>query len=159
MAEPSIQLILTLLDQAYQQPTWHGPNLRGALRGLTPAQALWRPAAGGHCIWEYALHCAYWKFMAVGHLKGDLSRGEFPRKPANFPSAPENPSIRAWKEDLAFLHQVHLELRQAVSVLNPQDLNRKSGRRTLAEYVFGAANHDIYHAGQIRLLRRMQEDT
>jgi hypothetical protein len=159
MAESRIQLILTLLDQAYEQPTWHGSNLCNSLRGLTPAQALWRPAEGRHCIWEYALHCAYWKFMARRHLEGDLRRGNFPRKPANFPAVPQKPTARTWKEDLAFLHGVHMELRQAVSALKPQDLKRKSGRWTLAEHAFGAANHDIYHAGQIRLLRRMQEAT
>lgn len=158
MAESSIQLLLTLLDQAYEQPTWHGPNLRNALRGVSPVQALWRPAQGRHCIWEYALHCAYWKFMALRHLKGDLSRGNFPRKPANFPSVPQKSSAQAWKEDLALLHQVHCEMRLAVGTLTPQDLGRRSGRWTLAEHVFGAANHDIYHAGQIRLLRRMQEN-
>jgi hypothetical protein len=158
MTVSNVQLLLMLLDQAYEQPTWHGPNLRNSLRGLTPAQALWRPAEGRHCIWEYALHCAYWKFMALRHLKGNLSRGNFPRKPANFPSVPEKSSTSAWKEDLAFLHEIHLELRQAVSALKPQDLNQKSGRWTLAEHAFGAANHDIYHAGQIRLLRRMQEN-
>lgn len=127
MAQSNVQLLLTLLDQAYEQPTWHGPNLRNSLRGLTPTQALWRPAEGRHYIWEYALHCAYWKFMAMRHLKGDLSRGNFPRKPTNFPSVPEKPSARAWKEDLAFLHAIHLELRQAVSALKPPGLKPKIG--------------------------------
>lgn len=130
MAESSVQLLLTLLYQAYEQPTWHGPNLRNSLRGLTPAQALWRPAEGRHCIWEHALHCAYWKFMAQSHLEGDLSRGNFPRKPANFPAVPTKPTAGAWKEDLALLHEVHLELRQALCALSPRTWgeNRVAGR-------------------------------
>ena len=98
--EAQIAFLLQLIDQAYDQPTWHGPNLTGALKGVKPEEALWRPAEDRHNIWEYALHCAYWKHMATRHLRGDLSRGNFPRKPANFPALPENPTATAWKADL-----------------------------------------------------------
>ena len=30
-----IQLLLRMLDEAYSTKTWHGPNLKGSLRGLT----------------------------------------------------------------------------------------------------------------------------
>lgn len=156
MAEPSIQLILTLLDQAYNKPTWHGSNLRSSLRGVGVREALWRPQPQRHCIWEYGLHCAYWKYLATGALLRERERGSFPRRPSNFPAIPNKPTARAWKVDLALLHQAHLELRRAVAALEPADLEQKWGRWTLAEHAFGAANHDLYHAGQIRLLRRMQ---
>lgn len=156
MTNPDIQVafLLQLIDQAYDHPTWHGPNLLGALKGVKPEEALWRPASGRHNIWEYTLHCAYWKHMVTRHLRGDLSRGNFPRKPANFPALPE-PSPKAWKADLELLQHYHLRLREAVQSLRPDQLDHQSGRWTLAEYAFGAANHDIYHAGQIRLLRRL----
>ena len=35
----SPQLILTLLDQAYEKSAWHGPNLKQSIRGVTAAQA------------------------------------------------------------------------------------------------------------------------
>lgn len=156
MSSPGLQLTLTLLDQAYDQPTWHGSNLRSALRGVGVMQTLWRPQPERRCIWEFALHCAYWKYLASRALCGERDRGSFPRKPANFPAIPQMPTAKAWKEDLVLLHQAHLELRRAVGALRPQDLKQKSGRWTLAEHAFGVANHDLYHAGQIRLLRRMQ---
>lgn len=158
MPNSRIQMLLTLIDQAYDQATWHGPNLRNSLRGVSVNQALWRPQPKRHNIWELALHCAYWKYMATRALGGDTIRGGFPRKPANFPAIPTTPTAKAWKEDLEFLERCHLELRQAVAELEPARLDTKSGRWTLAEHAFGAANHDIYHAGQIRLLRRMQEN-
>jgi hypothetical protein len=159
MAEPSIQLILTLLDQAYNKPTWlgyshseyalrappDGSNLRSSLRGVGVREALWRPQPQRHCIWEYALHCAYWKYLATGALLRERERGSFPRRPANFPAIPDKPTARAWKEDLVLLHQAHLELRRAVDALEPADLEQKWGRWTLAEHAFGAANHDLYH--------------
>jgi len=51
-----------MLDDCYQRKAWHGPNLRGSLRGVTDADALWRPAKGRHNIAELAIHCAYWKY-------------------------------------------------------------------------------------------------
>lgn len=156
---PRIGLLLSLLEQAYNQPTWHGPNLRNALQGVKLQQALWRPAENRHCIWEYALHCAYWKYMATRHISGDLTRGNFPRKPANFPAIPENPTAKAWREDLEFLDSYHRDLLSAVRSLEPGQLDQRSGKWCIEEHILGAANHDIYHAGQIRLLRRMQEDS
>ena len=32
-------LVLTLLDEAYEKRTWHGPNLKQAIRGVTAKQA------------------------------------------------------------------------------------------------------------------------
>ena len=74
-----IELLLRLLDQAYNRQAWHGTNLRGALRGLSCEQALWRPARGRHNIWEIVLHAAYWKFCVRRHLTGQRDE-RFPRK-------------------------------------------------------------------------------
>ena len=55
MRDP-IRLLVALLDEAYDRKSWHGPNLRGSLRGITAAQASWRPGKGRHNIWELAVH-------------------------------------------------------------------------------------------------------
>lgn len=75
---PEIRLLLALLDEGFDRAAWHGPNLRGALRGLTAAHAAQRPAPGRHCIWEIALHCAYWKYAVCRRLTGEGARGSFP---------------------------------------------------------------------------------
>ncbi|HEY0351427.1 MAG TPA: DinB family protein, partial [Gemmatimonadales bacterium] len=66
----AIDLLLEMLDQAYNQKGWHGTTLRGALRGLTPKDALWRPAPRRHNIWELTLHAAYWKYAVRRRLAG-----------------------------------------------------------------------------------------
>ena len=55
-------LVLALLDEAFSKKTWHGPNLRQAIKGVTAKQAAWRPAPRRHNIWEETLHAAYWKY-------------------------------------------------------------------------------------------------
>jgi hypothetical protein len=140
-------LLLAWLDEAYDKKSWHGPNLRGSLRGVTAKQALWRPAPGAHNIWEYAVHAAYWKYVVRRKLTGE-KRGSFPLRGSNFFLREQYASEADWKKDLALLAAQHQELRRAVSTLparTPQQMH----------LIRGAAAHDLYHAGQIRLLRRL----
>ncbi|MBK8267294.1 MAG: hypothetical protein IPK83_02925, partial [Planctomycetes bacterium] len=59
-----IQLLLALLDDAFNGKAWHGPNLRGILRGVSPADTTRRPLNEKHSIADLAVHCAYWKYAA-----------------------------------------------------------------------------------------------
>jgi hypothetical protein len=140
--------LLTILDEAYDKRSWHGPNLRGALRGVTAKQAAWRPAEGAHNIWEYALHAAYWKYVVMRKIVR-AKRGSFALKGSNFFPRPIELSETAWKQDLKILEVTHQDLRGAVAHLNPAAPER------LLHMIRGAAAHDLYHAGQIRLLRRL----
>jgi hypothetical protein len=54
--QPEIRMLADNLDEAFDRKSWHGPNLRNSIRGLTAAQATWRPAPGRHNIWELTLH-------------------------------------------------------------------------------------------------------
>lgn len=154
---PEIRLLLTLLDEGFDRKAWHGPNLLGSLRGLSADQALWRPAPGRHSIWELAIHCAYWKNVVRRRIDPEAD-GRFPRGPANWPALPA-PADAAWKADLALLREEHRRLRAAVAALRPADLHRPApGRkRPRINHIHGIAMHDVYHAGQVRLLRRLIE--
>ncbi len=152
---PDLAILLDSLDRAYDTRSWHGPGLRGLIRGLTPRQALWRPAAGRHSIWELVLHTAYWKYAVTRRLTG-ASVGSFPRKPSNWPGAPAKPDASRWKEDVALLEDEHRRLRSIVAALHRRRLSQRIGRTwTVAQTIEGVAAHDLYHAGQIGLIKRM----
>jgi hypothetical protein len=146
-------LIMKLLAEGYVQPAWHGPNLRQALKGVTAKQAAWRPAPGRHNIWELALHAAYWKYAVRRKLEGG-KRGSFALKGSNFFARPEKRKSKeaAWRADLALLEKEHRALEQRVR----RCLRTKPSGKILRS-LYGVAFHDIYHAGQIRLLRRLME--
>jgi hypothetical protein len=147
-------LILTLLDEAYEKRTWHGPNLKQSIRGVTAKQAAWRPAPGRHNIWEVTLHAAYWKYAVRRRIEGG-KRGSFALKGSNFFARPEKGKLSegAWRADKALLEREHRALREAVAKVlrTPRGRNQKARRQ-----LYGVAFHDIYHAGQIRLLRRLR---
>jgi len=101
-------LVLALLDEAYSRKTWHGPNLRQSLKGVSAKQAAWRPAPGRHNIWELALHSAYWKYAVRRRIEGG-KRGSFALKGSNFFARPEKGKAieSAWRADLALLEREH----------------------------------------------------
>ena len=153
-----ISLLLRILDQGYNRPAWHGPNLKQSLRGVTAKVAAWRPAAARtsgaerHNIWEEALHATYWKYVVRRRLLGK-KRGSFALKGSNWFRRPEELSEKAWKSDLALLDAEHQNLRGVMEQYLLSNVSPKAERM-----LYGAAFHDVYHAGQIRLLRRLQED-
>lgn len=139
--------LVVFLDEAYDRKSWHGPNLRSALKGVSAEEAAWRVEPGAHNIWELALHAAYWKYVVRRRLTG-VKRGSFPIEGSNFFERPVEATEPHWKKDLAILAQEHKQLREVVSALK-----RLSERQE--HLIRGAAAHDLYHAGQIRLLRRL----
>ena len=155
---PAVAQLVALLDEAFERPSWHGPNLRGALRGLRAAGAVWRPAPERHCAWEIAVHAAYWKYAAWRRLTGE-KRGSFARAGSNWFSPAAQLREARWREDQALLQTCHERLRAAVAKLSDGDLLRRSpgGRETIGRLVRGVAAHDLYHAGQIQLLKRLMQ--
>jgi hypothetical protein len=158
-----VAMLLGLLDEAFERKAWHGPNLRGAIRGVTATQAAWRRAPGTHNIWELVLHAAYWKYAVRRRLTGE-KRSSFDLKGSNwFPSprrgrgSPET-AEGAWRSDVARLVEQHRQLRAVVARLKDADLPKRSkgSRNSNLVLVRGIAAHDLYHAGQIQLLKRLQ---
>jgi hypothetical protein len=145
------QLILTLLGEAYEKRTWHGPNLKQSIRGVTAKQAAWRPGPGRHNIWELTVHAAYWKYAVRRRIEGG-KRGSFVLKGSNFFARPEDGKLSeaAWRADKNLLEREHRALRESIARV----LRTPRGTKLLRQ-LYGVTFHDIYHAGQIRLLRRL----
>src|SRR5207302_1373011 len=116
-----IELCLRLLDEGFDTKSWHGPNLRGSIRGLDLATAAHRPATGRHNIWEVVLHAAYWKYIVRRRLLGE-KRGSFPLKGSNWFVRPVELSEAAWRADVALLEETHRSLRAAVAGFDPAAL-------------------------------------
>ncbi|MCA1581336.1 MAG: DinB family protein [Acidobacteria bacterium] len=150
----SVALLLPLIDEAYDRRAWHGPNLRGSLRGLSAADAAWRPRPGRHNIRELVVHAAYWKYAVRRRLTG-ARRGSFRLEGSNWIERPG--SEASWKEDLDLLGDEHRLLREVISALPESRFagRASAGEHSAARLIRGIAAHDLYHAGQIRLVRAL----
>src|SRR5205814_5005413 len=113
-ASPRAELrsMIALIDEAFDGRAWHGPTLRRAVSGVTPAQAAWRPAPGRHNIWELAVHAAYWKHEVRRRLTGG-PREVFPLKGRNWFAADGG----SWRDAVRMLVDEHRSLRAAIRAL------------------------------------------
>ena len=155
LTQDEVDLLLAGLDEAFDRKSWHGPNLRGSIRGLDAAAASSRPGPGRHNIWELAVHAAYWKYAVWSRITG-AKRGSFALPGSNWierPAAGCEPDAGAWRADVALLAAEHRKLRAAVASLAGAPL---ADRDQMLRLVRGVAAHDLYHAGQIQLLKRLQ---
>lgn len=146
------KLLLEVIDAAYTRNGWHGPTLRGALRGLEAAVVLWRPAPDRHNIWELAVHAAYWKYVVRRRLTG-AKKNSFALSGSNWITSPETLDRAGLRAVNSLLDSEHTALRSAISALPTLP---ERGR--LRQMLYGIAAHDLYHTGQIQLIKRLHQD-
>ncbi|MGB2867685.1 MAG: DinB family protein [Bacteroidota bacterium] len=151
----SITLLLDIIDESFEKKAWHGPNLRGSIRGLTAKEAAYRPSGKRHNIWEIVVHCAYWKYIVRRRILGE-KRGSFALKGNNWFMRPEEPDEEEWGNDVFLLENEHRAMREAIADLSDADLrNIPTGSKVSNRAIItGIASHDVYHAGQIQLLKK-----
>jgi DinB superfamily len=147
-------LILMQLDQAFRRKSWHGTNLLGSIRGIDVETASWRPAPGRHNIWELIVHAAYWKYSVYRRLANEPAI-RFPVKGSNWFERPAGTELKA---DIDLLKDYHKKLIESVSTLPSSKLTKipKGSKTTYLDLAIGAAAHDLYHAGQIQLIKRLR---
>jgi hypothetical protein len=155
--ESPIATLLDIIDRSFDRQSWHGPNLRGSIRGLKHVQALWRPHPERHNIWEQVLHAAYWKYTVRRRILGE-KRGSFALVGSNW-FTPVETTAAAWRCDVQLLVETHQTLRAAIAAVPAYRLHKRlpGAKVTYFFLISGVAAHDIYHAGQIQLLKRLQQ--
>jgi uncharacterized damage-inducible protein DinB len=144
------------LRRAFRGDAWHGDSVFEILDGVTAAQAAAHPIKNAHSIWELVLHIAAWDGAVLRRLGGDaveLSDAQ------NFPSVTDA-SEAAWRKALAEVRRVHEKLIAAVAALPDSWLDQIVPGKKGAHYTFyymlhGVVQHELYHAGQIALLKKV----
>src|SRR5215831_5709286 len=137
-ADGALMSMVVMLDEAFERRAWHGPTLRGSLRGVTASEAAWRPDHQRHNIWEVTVHAAYWKQIVRRRITGERRRS-FPFAGSNwFPRPDSDGPERSWEEDIQLLVDEHRLLREAVLALPAGALQtRVHGRDTAAFTIRG----------------------
>lgn len=147
-----IERIEDQLKRAFEGGAWHGPGVLDLLNNVTAKQAAARPIPTAHTIWEIVLHIAAWEAACRRRLEGDqaqLSAEE------DWPSVSEA-SDAAWQIARTALIEGHLRLRKAIARVDESRLNDPILPNMSSVYVtlHGAVQHDLYHAGQIAILKK-----
>jgi uncharacterized damage-inducible protein DinB len=149
-----IDRILDQLKRAFEGQAWHGPSIKESLNGVTASQAHARPLANAHSIWQLVHHIAVWEDVGRRRLEGDPA--EVPISSAeDWPTA-EDVSEAAWEESKAALERGHQALVEAISRVPESRLDEPiiEGKSTVYVTLHGVIQHDLYHAGQIAILKK-----
>lgn len=149
-----IDRIVDQLKRAFEGNAWHGPSVREVLAGVTAEQAHARPLANAHSIWELVRHIAVWEDVGRRRAEGDRAQIEI-SSPADWPP-PEDSSEAAWESAKLALERGHQALVETVKGVAESRLNEPvaEGMSTLYVTLHGVIQHDLYHAGQIAILKK-----
>ena len=140
------------LKRSFEGGAWHGPSLMEALQGVTAAKAAAKPLSAAHSIWEIVFHVTAWEDAVRRRLGGE---------PVELTPAEDWPAVRetgdaAWTKTLAALRAGHDALRRSVARLSDARLKEEVPGMDYSHYhlVHGVIQHDLYHAGQIAILKK-----
>jgi uncharacterized damage-inducible protein DinB len=141
------------LRRAFDGSAWHGPSVLELLEGIDAATAAGKPIPDVHSIWELLLHIAVWDDVGMVRLSGKKHQ---PTGTANFPLVPTKPTEAAWRKAIADVKRTHEKLVKTVAVLPESRLrDRVPGKRyDFYHMLHGIAQHELYHAGQIAILKK-----
>ena len=141
------------LEKALEGEAWHGPSVLEVLEGVSAEQAAARPIAGAHSIWELVLHLCGTYGLVLRRLSGD---GRQMTESEDWPSLPA-PTAENWSHSIGALKQLNEELRQAVRNFPVERLDQPlvpEASYTAYTQFIGVTQHNLYHAGQIALLKK-----
>jgi uncharacterized damage-inducible protein DinB len=144
------------LKRAQEGQAWHGPSLSELLDGVTAEQAAARPIPNAHSIWELVNHIIAWEQIARRRLEGE-GQLEIPDE-INFPPVTDT-SESAWQTSLESLEDSHRSLREGIKKIDDSMLDEIPPGTSYSIYVLlhGVIQHDLYHAGQIALLKKAMQ--
>lgn len=148
-----VHRIAKQLQRTFQGRSFHGPAVDEALEGVTAKIAAARSPAGAHSIWQIVRHITFWQDTACRWLKGDTRRPE----PDEDWETIKDKSEAAWQHALAALRHSNAQLRDEVMTLDEARLEQPLFEGMTKVYValHGIIQHNIYHAGQISLLKKI----
>ena len=143
------------LRRSFHGQAWHGPAVLEPLADISAERAASRPLPNAHSIWELVLHISAWENVALRWLVGEIA--ELPHLAAedDWPPVRET-SASAWKQAADELAARHDRLVEFAARLSKRQLSEKVAGREYSLYflLHGLAQHNLYHAGQIALLKK-----
>ncbi len=150
-----IDRISEQLKCSFHKGAWHGPSLLEALDNVTAKQAVKRPIPNAHNIWELVLHAAVW-IKAIDKTIAAMEYTQVTTE-ANWPEISDT-SESSWDEAVDSLKKSHKKFEKHVLTLKDAALEKIPANTNSSIYrlIYGVIQHNIYHAGQIALLKKQQ---
>lgn len=152
------ELIADQLRRAFDGDAWHGDSVLEILQGVNAKTAAAHPVAGAHSIWELVLHITAWDEAVRKRMFSDVLVEVDDAD--NFPKVVDA-SEAEWMKVVAQAKQTHEELVAAVVEFPESRLSETIPGKDhdFSNMLLGAVEHELYHAGQIALLKKASKQS
>ena len=146
-----VEILADQIGRAFRGESWHGPSVLEVLEGVSAEDAAAHPIAGAHSIWEILLHMTAGYRLVLRRVRGEDAPFSVEE---GWPPVPAV-SAEVWMESQRTLEQLNRQLESAVRAFPAERLSQALGSEYSAYTQFcGAPQHDLYHAGQITMLKK-----
>lgn len=141
--------LLDQLNRAFGGEAWYGPAFRNLLDGVSEQQAKEHPIQGAHSIFELVVHVRTWMDVVARRI---ATSEEVLTTVEDWSDL----TGTSWAATLEELDHAQSRVVDAVARLSVERLEQKlpGQKRSVHAEVLGLLQHNVYHAGQIALLKR-----
>lgn len=145
----------TSFNHIYEKGAWFGDTYMEKLADVTEKEAFTPPMNGVHTIAELVAHVIYWRTPLIKGLKGEEDHMGSVEDPDNWVPL-DKLKARGWKKLLADFETSQEELLSLLQSAKPSFFKEEYSPGNSWEYVTeGIAQHDVYHLGQLALVKKM----
>ncbi len=145
--------LIDLFERTFDGDAWHGPSVMKVLQNF-PLEQMNARIGDGHSVIELVEHMTAWRQFAIHRLQGDKTYEVTELE--NFRPR-ENAGEEDWQKAIEALEQSQKQLLELLKDFPANELSALVDGRSYPFYVLlhGLIHHDLYHLGQIVLLKRL----
>ncbi len=151
-----LERLADTIRRAYEGEAWHGPSLSEVLEGIDAVAAATK-RGDAHTIWELTLHITSWLDIVRRRLEGEKLDDSNLTITDDWPPAPKQVTEATWQNAKEAVGRASHRLIKVVAAFPEAKLDQQVPGKDYSYSVMlhGAAQHALYHAGQIAILKRL----
>lgn len=147
--ERELKHLIKMLQHTFEKNAWHGPALKEVLENVSATDAQ-KKLPDSHSIIELVAHITAWRVFVVKKLQGNTEYKVTDEM--NFPAPTD------WVKVVEELDASQERLMEALKAFDSSKLFESvphgSYNYNFYTLLHGIIHHDLYHAGQIALLKK-----
>lgn len=150
--------LISKLDESFQGRPWFGDSLMRIINSVDFQLVNARPSGTQNSIARLVQHIINWRIFVIKKLERDAVF-DIKRNDSNDWSEIEIRNEKEWRDLLQALQESQEKIKEILKTNDPSLLtNTVPGREYDYHYLIeGIIQHDIYHLGQIALVKKLTE--
>ncbi len=144
--------ISKLFRDNYDGSPWIDVSVMPVLKEITASQASSRVLPEWNSIWEIVNHMIFWRMNVMKRVQGEVMKTPLD----NYFFTVKNSSARAWITTLKKFEKTQQQWIKFLAKFKEKDFEKiyPGNKLTYYEHIHGILMHDVYHLGQIVMLRK-----